>query len=58
MRLLNALGVAEDPYAEEFQNIIANILQVVVVDAPVLSPHVFHKLEPKLSRYVDAFFNP
>ena len=57
MLLPNALGISEDPETEGFHNIIANILQVVLVDAPVIPPHEFTQLEPKLSLEVDAFIN-
>ena len=57
MNLPNALGVAEDTYTEGFQNIIANIFQVVLVNAPVISPHEFPQLEPTPTLKVNAFIN-
>ena len=45
MHISNALGVA-DFDAEGLHDIIVNVLQVVLVDAPVLSPHAFPQLGP------------
>ena len=58
MHLPKALDVSEDPETEGFHNIIANILQVVLLDALVLPPHAFPQLEPKLPLEVDSFINP
>ena len=44
--ILYALGVVEDFNFEEFHNIIANILHMVLVDASVFSPHALSQLEP------------
>ena len=54
MHLFNALGVAENPDAEGFHNIILNVLQVVLVDAPVLLPHAFPQIEPNLPLKLDT----
>ena len=46
MHISNAIGVADNFYAEELHNITMNVLQMVLVDAMVLSPHAFSQLEP------------
>ena len=56
MHILNTLGVAENSNTEWFQNVIANILEVVLIDAPVLPPHSLSQLEPKLLIEVSKFF--
>ena len=45
MHLFNALVVSENVDAEGLHNIIENVLQMVLVDALVLSPHEFLQLE-------------
>ena len=55
MHLLNTLGVAENSEMEWFQNIVANVFKVVLVDASVLPPHALYQLEPKKLLGVDAF---
>ena len=55
MRLPNALGVAEDPDTEGIQSIIEYVFQVVLVDSPVLPPHAFTQITPKLPIKFDAF---
>ena len=49
------LGVADNSDTEGFYNIIANIFQVVLVEAPVITPHALPQLEPKLLLEVDKF---
>ena len=48
MHLLDTLDIADNYDTEWFHNIIANKIQVVLVDAPVLPPHLLYQLEPKL----------
>ena len=55
MHLPNALGVVENYDTKGFNNIISNVFQVVMLDAPVIPPHSFPQLEPKLLLEVDAF---
>ena len=55
MHLSHALGVAENFDFEGPHNIIANILHVVLVEAPVLSPHAFTQLKPQPPLEVDTF---
>ena len=57
MYLSNALGVADNFDFEGLHNIIANIIQVVLVYAPVLSPHKFTKLKPYLPLEVDSIIH-
>ena len=57
MHIPYAFGIADDPDTEGFHNIIVNLLQLVLVDAPVLLPHEFPQLEPKIPLEVDAFIN-
>ena len=46
MHLSHALRVADDFDFEGLYNIIANIIHVVLLDAPVLSPRAFPQLKP------------
>ena len=55
MHILNTISVAENYDTDWFHNIIANIFQVVLVDAPVIPPHRLSQLEPKLLLEVNAF---
>ena len=55
MQLTYTLGVAENFDFEGIHNIIANILHVVLVDAPVLPPHAFTQLKPQPPLEVDSF---
>ena len=55
MHLYNALDVAENSDTEWFHNIIVNVFQVVLIDAPVLPPHEFPQLEKNIPLKVDAF---
>ena len=48
MHLSNTLGVNENFDSEGLQNIIANAIQMVLVGVPVLSPHAFLHVKPKL----------
>ena len=57
MHLSNTLDVAENFDAEGLQNIIVNVIQVVLVEALVISPHAFHQLEPYLPLEVDVLIH-
>ena len=57
MHLSNALAVAENFDAEGLHSVIVNVLQMILVDAPVLSPHAFPQLEPYLPLEVDALIH-
>ena len=57
MHLSNAIGVADNFDAEGLHNITTNVLQMVLVDALVLSPHAFSQLEPYLPLEVDALIH-
>ena len=48
MHLSNALAIAENFDAEWLHNIILDVIQMILVDAPVLSSHAFPQLEPNL----------
>ena len=54
MHLSNTLRVAENFDSKGLHNIIANVLQMVLVDALVLSLHAFTKLKLSLPLEVDA----
>ena len=54
MYLSNALGIADSFDAEGLHNIIANVLQIVLIDDPVLSPHAFTQLKPNLPLEVNT----
>ena len=55
MHIPNRISVAEDPNTEGIKNIITNVFQVVLLDSPLIPPHTFPQLEPKLFLKVDAF---
>ena len=55
MNLSNALGIVEKFDAERIKNIIANVIHVVLVYAPVLSLNEFPQLEPNILLEVDTF---
>ena len=55
MHIHDVLDLAENSDTEWFHNIIANVFQVVLVDASVIPPHALTQLEPKLLIEVDAF---
>ena len=55
MHLHNTLGVVDNSNSEWFHNIIADVFQVVLVDALVIAPHALPQLKPKLLIEVDAF---
>ena len=57
MHISNVIGVAENFDAEGFHNIIVNILQMFLVDAPVLSSHSFTQLEPYLPLKVNTLIH-
>ena len=57
MNISNALGVAANFESEGLQNIIANVLEMVLVDVPVLSPHAFPQLRTKLPLEVDTLIS-
>ena len=57
MHISNALSIAENFNTEGIHNIIVNLLQVVLVDTPVLSPHAFTQLEPYIPLKVDALIH-
>ena len=57
MHLTNALGVVENFDAEGIHNIIVNVLQVVLVDATVLSLYAYPQLEPYILLKVDAIIH-
>ena len=46
MHISNTLDVVDNFDAEGLHNIIANVLQMVLVDALVIYPHEFPQLEP------------
>ena len=54
MHIYNVLGVVENFDSEGLHNIIVDILYVVLVDTPVLSPPAFTQLEPWLPLKVDT----
>ena len=54
MHLLNTLSVVDNPDTEWLHNVIANIFEVALKDAPVLPTHITPQLEPKLLLKVDA----
>ena len=56
MHILNTLGVAENSNTEWFQNVIANILEVVLIYALVIPPQHLYQLEPKLLLEFNEFF--
>ena len=50
MHLPTTTGVADDPDTEMFDNVIANIIQVVLVDAPdLISCKEFYSIRPLYS---------
>ena len=55
MHLHNTLKVADNSDTEWFQNIIANVFQVVLVEASVLPPHALPQLEPNILLKVGTF---
>ena len=55
MHIYNLIVVAENFDSKGLHNIIANVLQMVLVNAPVLYTHAFRQLEPYLPLEVDAF---
>ena len=57
MHIFNALGIAGNFYAEGLHNIIVDVLQIVLVDSPVLSPHSFPQLKPYLPLKVVALIH-
>ena len=57
MHLYKALGVADNYDMEGIYNIIVNVLQMVLVETPVLSPRAFPLIEPKLPLEVDALIH-
>ena len=48
MNLPNALGVVDNSDMEGFHNIIADVFQVVLVDALVIPPNELPQLKPNL----------
>ena len=54
---MNAFREAENSDTEWLQNVIANILQVVLKDAAVISPYELSQFEQKILLEVDAFFH-
>ena len=48
MHILNMLVIVDNYDTEYIHNIIENIFEVVLKDAPVIPPHHLYQLEPKL----------
>ena len=57
MHLSNAISVADNYYTEGIHNIIVNVLQMILVDAILLSPHAFPQLKPNIPLEVNALIN-
>ena len=54
MHIMDALGVLEYSDSEGFQNIIVNILDIILEDAPIILPDALPQLESNLILKVDA----
>ena len=57
MHLSNSIEVAENSDAEGLHTTIANVLQMVLVDAPVLSTHSFPQLETNILLEVESLIH-
>ena len=52
---MDVLGVLENSDSEGFHNIVVNIFDVILEDAPIYPPHALLELEPNIFLKVKAY---